>query len=316
MPDFLHNRRDFPQLLRIVAEERNILPALIEKDYWIMHTLYGLQCNGFEFELKGGTSLSKGFGIIHRFSEDIDIHIKPRPERHVVGNPKNVKPSAVKSRHDYYDWLARNIVIDGISGIVRDVEFDDTRYYRSGGIRLNYRSHSGSLDGLKDGILLEAGFAKVTPNRGSDISSWAYEKAVASGVDCTDNRALGVACYEPGYTLVEKLQTITTKFRYEQHHGVELPNLMRQYYDVASLLADPDVQAFVGSDAYHGHKAAHFSNADLETPIAENQAFLLQDPAMRERFRGRYLRTASLYYQGQPDFQLLLDTVAQWLPKL
>jgi predicted nucleotidyltransferase component of viral defense system len=43
----------------------------VEKDYWIMHGLYGLQQMGMSFELKGGTSLSKGYGIIERFSEDI-----------------------------------------------------------------------------------------------------------------------------------------------------------------------------------------------------------------------------------------------------
>lgn len=42
-----------------------------------MHALYGLKTQGFKFELKGGTSLSKGFGIIHRFSEDIDIQLLP-----------------------------------------------------------------------------------------------------------------------------------------------------------------------------------------------------------------------------------------------
>lgn len=50
---------------------------VVEKDYWIMHGLWGLQAQGFVFELKGGTSLSKGFGVIHRFSEDIDIRIEP-----------------------------------------------------------------------------------------------------------------------------------------------------------------------------------------------------------------------------------------------
>jgi|GEM_PF-5159672 len=43
----------------------------------IMHSLYGLQQLGLRFELKGGKSLSKGFGLIHRFSEDIDIRIEP-----------------------------------------------------------------------------------------------------------------------------------------------------------------------------------------------------------------------------------------------
>jgi predicted nucleotidyltransferase component of viral defense system len=75
--DFLHRHRNFPDLIRIVADEREIDPALVEKDYWIMHCLYGLQQLKLTFELKGGTSLSKGFQIINRFSEDIDIRIEP-----------------------------------------------------------------------------------------------------------------------------------------------------------------------------------------------------------------------------------------------
>ncbi len=66
MPDFIHNDPEFKELLAIVSEKKRIVPTLVEKDYWIMHTLYGLKQQGIEFELKGGTSLSKGFGLIHR----------------------------------------------------------------------------------------------------------------------------------------------------------------------------------------------------------------------------------------------------------
>jgi predicted nucleotidyltransferase component of viral defense system len=78
--DYLHSHPQFADLIRIVAEEKQIDPALVEKDYWIMHCLYGLQKLGLKFELKGGTSLSKGYQIIGRFSEDIDIRIEPPPE--------------------------------------------------------------------------------------------------------------------------------------------------------------------------------------------------------------------------------------------
>ncbi len=71
----LHEYHDFSDLIRVVAGERRIDPYLVEKDYWLVHSLYGLQKAGYNFQLKGGTSLSKGYGIIHRFSEDIDIHI-------------------------------------------------------------------------------------------------------------------------------------------------------------------------------------------------------------------------------------------------
>lgn len=64
--DYLHNHRDFTALIRIVAEQRGIDPALVEKDHWIMHCLYGLQRLGLTFQLKGGTSLSKGHTVIER----------------------------------------------------------------------------------------------------------------------------------------------------------------------------------------------------------------------------------------------------------
>lgn len=36
--DFLHNHHQFPDLIRIVADEQGISPALVEKDYWIMQS--------------------------------------------------------------------------------------------------------------------------------------------------------------------------------------------------------------------------------------------------------------------------------------
>jgi predicted nucleotidyltransferase component of viral defense system len=65
---------DVGALFRVVAQERNLLPGIVEKDYWLMHCLWGMQQQGFRFELKGGTSLSKGFNFIERFSEDIDYN--------------------------------------------------------------------------------------------------------------------------------------------------------------------------------------------------------------------------------------------------
>ena len=47
--DYLHNHKDFLALLRIVSDEKGIQTGLIEKDYWIMHVLYGL--NPFIYKL-------------------------------------------------------------------------------------------------------------------------------------------------------------------------------------------------------------------------------------------------------------------------
>ncbi|MBO0949211.1 nucleotidyl transferase AbiEii/AbiGii toxin family protein [Fibrella sp. HMF5405] len=131
-----------------------------------------------------------------------------------------------------------------------------------------------------------------------------------------DNRAVDILCYHPGYTFVEKLQTIATKFRQEQQGGDVRVNFMRQYYDVAQLLANKQVLDFIGTDAYKAHKAARFPKADLVIPIAENDAFLLNDPILRAQYIRRYEETSSLYYQGQPDFLMLLDTIKTHLGKM
>ncbi|WP_244494192.1 MULTISPECIES: nucleotidyl transferase AbiEii/AbiGii toxin family protein [unclassified Ensifer] len=118
------------------------------------------------------------------------------------------------------------------------------RSYRSGGIRLYYPETTGTKSVLKDGVLLEAGFDTVAPNIDKDISSWAYDFA----------SSLAVPCYELGYTLVEKLQTISTKYRKQQETGQFPVNFLRHYYDVYCLLDQPDVQAFIGADDYLAHK--------------------------------------------------------------
>lgn len=316
-PDYLHDRKDFPDLLRILEEQTGIQAGLIEKDYWIMHVLYGLTKQGFGFELKGGTSLSKGYQIIDRFSEDIDIHIKAPAELKVNENPRNTKAGAVESRKSFYDWLAANIQIDGIISIERDTAFDDTEHYRSGGIRLSYRSVTEVITGVKEGILLEAGFDTVAPNRKLTISSWAYDRAIINRrVKVFDNRAAGITCYHPGYTFVEKLQTIATKFRQEQQGAEPRTNVMRQYYDISRLLKNEEVRQFIGTPEYEAHKQARFPAKDLKIPVQENEAFLLSDPELRARFRKRYENTASLYYKGQPDFEEVMGIIFENLKKL
>lgn len=307
--DFLHKHKDFPDLIRIVSDEHSIDPVLIEKDYWIMHCLYGLQQIGLDFELKGGTSLSKGLGIIDRFSEDIDIRIEPPADMGVKTNPNQQKPAHVETRKQFYDWLAVTIEINGIVGVERDSEFDDERYYRSGGIRLLYDGRMGSLSGLKDGILLEVGFDTVSPNSPHTISSWAYDFAVGK-IKMTDNRVTDVACYHPGYTFVEKLQTISTKYRNQQVDGNFPANFMRHYYDVYQLLGEPAVLEFIGTEEYAEHKKKRFPKADNPV-LSENEAFLLSDSKIREIYAKAYDQSQSLYYKSQPQFETILKTIAK-----
>jgi hypothetical protein len=317
MAEYLHDHNEFEQLIRIVAEEQKINPFLVEKDYWIMHVLHGLTKHNYQFELKGGTSLSKAYKIIERFSEDIDIHIKPPDEFGLNENPKNIRKASVQGRKKFYDWLASQIDINGIIRINRDTEFDETKYYRSGGIRLSYQSHTTLIEGVKEGILLEAGFDRVTPNEPVTISSWAFDKGFAVlGNEILDNRAREIYCYHPGYTFVEKLQTISTKYRSEIEGRTKEPNFMRQYYDVARLLDDQRVIDFIGTDAYLLHKQERFPKPDFKIAIRDNKAFILNDEKVRAEYGKRYTLTKNLYYKGQPSFQSILDKIKLYIELL
>ena len=310
---FLHDHPDFPELIRIIGQKKSIDPVLVEKDYWIMACLYGLQEMGIHFQMKGGTSLSKGYGIIQRFSEDIDIRVEPPKDmERAIGRNQN-KPAQCKSRKNFYDWLAKNIVIDGIHEVGRDEAFDDTKY-RSGGIRLYYESHTDVLSGLKNGILLELGFDNVTPNQPKDMSSWAYDYAVDK-VNIIDNRAKDVSCYHPGYTLVEKLQTVSTKYRKQQETKVFPLNFMRHYYDIYCLLQVLEIQQFIGTAAYYAHKEKRFRRDD-DLIIANNPAFNLLDNEIFDEYKRNYLKTRSLYYNMQPDFEDIMQVIQQWTERL
>lgn len=323
MSDFLHNRDDFKDLIEITSTAMGIKdPFLVEKDYWLMHVLWGLQQQGLQFQLKGGTSLSKGYDCIHRFSEDIDIKIEPDEKLcgfKVYSSRNHDEQKHRESRKRYFDWIADYLrgAIPGIIGSERDQAFDDTAKLRSGGVRLFYSSLF-TAHGLKNGILLELGFDRTAPNQPRLITSWAYERAAsAPGIDIIDNRALGVPCYEPKFTFVEKLQAVVRKFRLykDGDPGRSLPaNFIRHYYDLFHLIERPEVQSFIGTDEYEHFKKERFGGDDIK--IANSDAFKLTDSLDRALFEKEYDRSASLYFKGRPSLAEILSRIGRDLERL
>ena len=313
MEKFVHELPEGKVLIEQLAQSRRIRSQLVEKDYWLMHCLWGLQKQGFDFELKGGTSLSKGFEIIDRFSEDIDIRIEPDPSLNVMVGKNQDKPSQIASRVGFYDWLTKTISIPGIS-TERDKSFDDPKG-RNGGIRLNFSSAYERLEGIKSHVLLEVGFDLTKPNEKKTISSWLYDAATAAGLDVIDNRAVDVRCYMPGYTFVEKLSAISRKYQQEQEGELMPVNFIRHYYDIYQLLGDKSVLDFIGTAAYQEHKTLRFRKSD-ELDLTKNQALILSNPTTRDKYAREFKRTEVLYYGGFPNFEEILKRIQDHLIKL
>lgn len=98
---------------RIAADIKNIPFEIIEKDYWIvwvLERLFSLENLKSHLTFKGGTSLSKIYGLIDRFSEDIDLSI----ERDFFGFCGSHDPENAPSKKK------QNIIIDNLSKACSD----------------------------------------------------------------------------------------------------------------------------------------------------------------------------------------------------
>ncbi len=115
------------------ARARLANPAIVEKDFWVcwtLHRLYGLP-NLPRLLFKGGTSLSKCFRLIHRFSEDIDLGI----ERADIGLGGKLDPTNKSSRSGFQKAVKamRGIVNEYVVGaFVPAVEADFTSALEEG----------------------------------------------------------------------------------------------------------------------------------------------------------------------------------------
>jgi len=311
MRKFFHDRPDAKELFETLAAQKALPPAVVEKDYWVMHCLWGLNQLGLNFEMKGGTSLSKGWRVIERFSEDIDIRFEPPSALSVKGD----KPAQVAARFKFYDALAASIKIPGVTA-GRNRVYDDEKA-QNGGIGLTYASFftPGPEIGLKPEVLLEAGFARTAPNEPRDFSSWALDKALAAGLEVADNRAAGIKCFNPEYTFVDKLQTICRRFRQWRDRNDPQKDLPRQfsrhYYDLYMLLAVARVKQFIGTPAYETYKAEKIKGADAEEFVARS-AFTLPDAGAYNLFEKEFKALNSLLLAPGPSFKDVIERLREY----
>lgn len=98
-----YNKEERAEILQIVAKRLNLLPQVVEKDWWVVMTLKALSLTSVAHLLlfKGGTSLSKGWNLIERFSEDIDLAIKREDLFAISSVTKNQKEKLRKYARKY-----------------------------------------------------------------------------------------------------------------------------------------------------------------------------------------------------------------------
>jgi hypothetical protein len=242
---FAHEDSDWEGLLAIVADTTGRQVALVEKDYWVTHTLWALQEQGFDLWFKGGTSLSKGFDLIERFSEDLDLGIDagrvPDLQNPVLpweDNNKKRRAKGIEERQVWFDSLASKMLIPAC-GVARNPSGSDDRV-RSAWFEVTYPAHHDPslLGSMRPYVLLEVGQARVVPFVERPISSWVHDHLNATGLggDFTDNRPSDVRCIHPMVTCLEKLEAIARKF----DKGKAGADFVRHYEDAARIIQHRD----------------------------------------------------------------------------
>lgn len=77
----LHEHKDFAAFVTAAASENELPEVFVEKDYWITEILRVIATTLPDRAIfKGGTSLSKGWALLDRSSEDIDPFVDPLPD--------------------------------------------------------------------------------------------------------------------------------------------------------------------------------------------------------------------------------------------
>ena len=127
---FTLSRKDQAEALEVAAAQTGRPPHLLEKDIWVVWTLSAIYESALAEKLtfKGGTSLSKVYKIIDRFSEDIDLTYDIRevvPELLRDGNPIPASPSQAKKitnrvRDRLPQWIEGEVVPILLLALKRD----------------------------------------------------------------------------------------------------------------------------------------------------------------------------------------------------
>ena len=149
----------FHDTLLAVADHWGTSPAIVEKDYFVTMLLESLARRIPNMIFKGGTSLSKCYKIIKRFSEDIDLTLDPENQKQ--GNKKNLKREIVDACHELGLLLTNAEEIRS--------RRDYNRY------EIEYPLHFEGA-GIKQHLLLETVFSvKAYPDETKFASSMIYD---------------------------------------------------------------------------------------------------------------------------------------------
>lgn len=313
---FIHEDRDFADLIRIVADETELAPGLVEKDYWVTHTLWALHRSGLEVWFKGGTSLSKGFSLINRFSEDLDLRIEPGTEPGLpqVGSWTSENAGPVSRRRAFFEALGERLRVPGAEVRLAPDTIDSRA--RGAEYRVEYpgRYLRELSSEIRPFVLLEVGAARVTPYEIRALTSFIHERLVRSDQigEFDDNRPTAVRCVHPVVTLIEKLDAILRRY---PRSPMDSASFIRHYEDAARIIQKieqlPPLEGTLG-DLVEDMVTKKQVRA---LPRADDPAFSLDDEDRRAELMAAHGRITPMYWGPRLSLDEACWAIRTWLER-
>jgi hypothetical protein len=303
---------DFTDLIRATASALGIPAPIVEKEYYLTRALFFLsRDHAGRFLLKGGTSLTKGWDLLDRFSEDLDLLLKVEFEGREIS--KGERERRMKAMCATISGAPAFFAVEGRypveTGVHRTAEF----------------SYPGSVEdfgGLSKAIRLELGTrGGANPSAIRTVLSMVARHAASHSLShlAEDLQAFDVEMLDVKRTFVEKLFTIHSA--YEQDRAA---NKTRHYYDLSRLCGLPEIRDFAGTDEYREifksvRQYSQENFPDAHTPDKDsfsNSPALNPDPEGLSTLKRNYEREKHLFFAQPPTMDEILGAIRLLLPKL
>lgn len=288
----LFEHPDFSQLMIQAArhfKDQGLREALIEKDYYITEALRSIAtAYPDKIIFKGGTSLSKGWNLIQRFSEDIDIFLDPAAFNPELG--KNAIDRELKKLRD---------IVAAHPGL--EMEKDGSRTVGGFGRSdvFNYKQIFATSGEIASRFLVETGTGSgreptVTIDLQSYLGRFLQENGTPLAAE--DEAPFPMKLLHFRRTFVEKMFAIHGKVELFKRDKKPIGSYARHYYDLYQLSSRAEVVKMLKSSEYDTIKSDYdkisrklfpknyfhpkdmrFSNSDAFFPNAQLSANLATD---------------------------------------
>ncbi len=306
------------ELFRETSRTMGVHEAIIEKDFWVclvLRMLFSSERWGGSMVFKGGTSLSKVFRAVERFSEDIDLILDWRELGYSKDDPwlpesKSKKDRFVKATAPMTRQFLNEVFVPSLRelcarelGTLLTIRADEDI------VKVEY-PRAFDNPSIIPYVILELGpLAAWTPHEDAVITPYAAERY--PGVFTTPDCHLKVVTIER--TFWEK----ATILHQEYHRPADKPmpaRYSRHYYDVSKLAVDSIADAALKRISLLP-KVVEFKERFYKVPWsnlanARPGSFRLVPPAARIPDLERdYRAMGSMFFHSEPSFEVVLETL-------